>query len=168
MANSGVTAKHPLSSLRITIKDIFALAPFCKSLGSRGYLATYPPASHTAPAIQALLDRGAQLVGLSHMCALVLSQEPTQSVDFPAPFNPRADGYQSPSGGSSGQASAVAAYEWLDVAIGSDCMCVCLYCVAGGHGDVIVLTRCSDEEWADARASEWVFLAAAHERHGSD
>lgn len=30
------------------------------------------------------------------------------------------DGYQSPGGGSSGSASAIAAYEWLDIAIGTD------------------------------------------------
>lgn len=42
-------------------------------------------------------------------------------VDYHCPFNPRADGYQSPSGSSAGSGAAEAAYEWLDYAIGSDC-----------------------------------------------
>lgn len=52
---------------------------------------------------------------------MVLKAPPTQCIDVSAPFNPRGDGYLSPSGGSSGQATAVAAYEWVDFAIGSDC-----------------------------------------------
>src|SRR5687767_15981396 len=37
-----------------------------------------------------------------------------------APFNPRGDGYQDPSSSSSGAGASIAAYEWLDIAIGSD------------------------------------------------
>ena len=51
---------------------------------------------------------------------MVGKTEPTQTIDHLAPFNPRADGFQSPSGGSSGQPSAVATYDWLDIAVGSD------------------------------------------------
>ncbi|KAF5622384.1 amidase signature domain protein [Fusarium tjaetaba] len=44
----------------------------------------------------------------------------TDAVDYPTAFNPRGDGYQSPAGSSSGSAAAVAAYDWLDCAIGTD------------------------------------------------
>lgn len=57
---------------------------------------------------------------------MVGTTDPTQFIDFQAPFNPRGDGYQSPSGGSSGQPSAIAACEWLDIAISSDCEFVLL------------------------------------------
>ena len=40
--------------------------------------------------------------------------------DYLAPFNPRGDGYQSPSSSSSGSAVASAAYPWLDFTIGTD------------------------------------------------
>ena len=41
-------------------------------------------------------------------------------VDFSSPWNSRGDGYLIPSGSSAGSASAIAAYEWLDVAVGTD------------------------------------------------
>ncbi|KAJ4357191.1 uncharacterized protein N0V89_001766 [Didymosphaeria variabile] len=47
-------------------------------------------------------------------------EHPTQSVDYEAPFNPRADGYQIPGGSSSGSASAIASYDWLDFSIATD------------------------------------------------
>lgn len=103
------------------VKDIFDIEGIRTSVGSRDYLRLYPPAHTTAPAIQALIDLGCDLIGLSKMGSMVLKQEPTQAVEFLAPFNPRADGWQSPSGGSSGQASAIAQYDWLDIAVASDC-----------------------------------------------
>jgi hypothetical protein len=111
----------PLSGMRITIKDMFEVEGFRTSIGSRAYLELYPPACRTAPAIQKLIDSGAVIVGFTQLCSMVGTTDPTQCIDFQAPFNPRGDGYQSPSGGSSGQPSAIAAYEWLDIAIGSDC-----------------------------------------------
>ncbi|KAF2108473.1 amidase signature domain-containing protein [Lophiotrema nucula] len=111
---------RPLDGIRVTVKAIFDVAGFRTSLGSRDYLHYQDPSHTTAPAISRLVDLGCEVVGLSNMCAMVLNQLPTQSVDFPAPWNPRADGWQIPNGGSSGQGVAVAAYEWLDFAIGSD------------------------------------------------
>ncbi|RYP49678.1 hypothetical protein DL768_004651 [Monosporascus sp. mg162] len=43
-----------------------------------------------------------------------------QNTDYLLNFNPRADGLQTPSDSSGGSASAVAAYDWLDFAIGTD------------------------------------------------
>lgn len=122
LATSEIQKDVPLSGMRITVKDMFDIEGFQTSLGSRAYRELYPPATRTAPAIQRLINKGAVLLGLSQLCSMVGTTEPTQCVDFQAPFNPRGDGYQSPSGGSSGQPSAIAAYEWLDCAIGTDCM----------------------------------------------
>ena len=49
-----------------------------------------------------------------------MMEHPTQSVDYQAPFNPRGDGYLIAGGSSGGNAAAIAAYEWLDIALCSD------------------------------------------------
>jgi Asp-tRNA(Asn)/Glu-tRNA(Gln) amidotransferase A subunit family amidase len=46
--------------------------------------------------------------------------EPTEYIDYQAPWNPREDCYQSPRGRSSGRASAIAAYDWFDIAMSTD------------------------------------------------
>ena len=111
----------PLQGVRVTVKEIFDMEGLRTGLGSRAYTELYPPAQATSPAIQTLLDAGVEVLGLSKMCSMVLKAPPAQCVDVSAPFNPRGDGYHSPSGGSSGQAAAVAAYPWLDFGIASDC-----------------------------------------------
>ena len=47
-------------------------------------------------------------------------EEATESTDFQTAWNPRADGFQSPGGSSSGSAVAVAAYPWIDIGNGTD------------------------------------------------
>ena len=47
------------------------------------------------------------------------------AVDYQAPWNPRADQYQSPTGSSSGSAAAIASYEWLDFTIGQSIIHSC-------------------------------------------
>jgi Asp-tRNA(Asn)/Glu-tRNA(Gln) amidotransferase A subunit family amidase len=49
-----------------------------------------------------------------------MMEHPMQSVDYQAPFNPRADGYLITGGSSGGTAAAIAAYDWLDIALCSD------------------------------------------------
>lgn len=51
---------------------------------------------------------------------MISREEPTEAVDYHAPFNPRADGYQSPAGSSSGSVAAIAADEWLDFTVAED------------------------------------------------
>ncbi|KAJ5640422.1 hypothetical protein N7528_000047 [Penicillium herquei] len=48
------------------------------------------------------------------------AEEPTESLDYHASFNPRADGYQSAWSSSGGSVAAIAAYEWLDFTLGTD------------------------------------------------
>ncbi|KAK3939013.1 amidase signature domain-containing protein [Diplogelasinospora grovesii] len=49
-----------------------------------------------------------------------MREEPLECVEFMAPFNPRGDDYQTPSGSSHGSAAGIASYNWLDFAIGTD------------------------------------------------
>lgn len=64
---------------------------------------------------------GAVIVGKSKFSAFASFEEATdQWIGFHAPFNPRADGYQSPSGSTSGGATSLAGYKWLGFSIGTD------------------------------------------------
>ena len=96
------------------------------SLCNHAYYSLYPPASQTATCIKILEEEGAVIVGKTKLAAFAATEEPIECVDFQAPWNPRADRYQSPAGSSSGSGAAIASYEWLDIAIGSDSMFTCL------------------------------------------
>ena len=110
----------PLAATRIVVKDMFDIAGLRTSVGNRNYFDLYPPCTKTASAIQRLIDAGAEILGKSKLSSFAAREEPTESVDYQAPFNPRGDGYQSPAGSSSGSGAAVSSYDWLDFAIGSD------------------------------------------------
>lgn len=114
------TNTRPLAGARVAVKDIFHLKGVKTSCCSRGYHDLYPAQDTTALSIQTLIDLGAQIVGKTHLSSFALREEPTQCVDYQAPFNPRADGYQSPAGSSSGSGAAIASYDWLDFALGTD------------------------------------------------
>ena len=91
------------------------------ALSNRAYLETYGAAEETAPSIQKLIDQGAIVVGKTKMSTFASAEAPTdQWVDFHCPFNPRADGYLSPAGSTTGGGAALAGYEWLDYSIGTD------------------------------------------------
>lgn len=68
-----------------------------------------------------LTMQGAIIVGKTRLSQFANGETPTADwIDQLAPFNPRGDGYQSPSTSSSGSGAGLAAYEWLDNSIGSD------------------------------------------------
>lgn len=106
--------------LRIAVKDVFSLEGLKTSLCNAAFYRLSEPATSTAFIVQTLADRGHQIVGLTKLSSMIAREEPMDAVDFQTPFNPRGDGYQSPAGSSSGSAAAVAAYDWLDCAIGTD------------------------------------------------
>ncbi|KAM4057223.1 amidase [Hirsutella rhossiliensis] len=110
----------PLAGLRMVIKDNIHLRGIKTSAGNRAFYDTFPPCSETAECVQKLLDQGVSLVGKTKMNSFGIWEEPIEYVDYQAPWNPRADRYQSPGGSSSGSAAAIAAYDWLDIAIGTD------------------------------------------------
>lgn len=114
------TPSQPLAGLRVAVKDVFQIRGVRTSLCNRAYHKLYPPAKETAACIKLLTQAGANVVGLTKLASFAATEEPIECVDFQAPWNPRADGYQSPAGSSSGSGAAIAAYPWLDIAIGSD------------------------------------------------
>ncbi|OJD30648.1 glutamyl-trna amidotransferase [Diplodia corticola] len=114
------TSHASLAGMRVAIKDNFDVAGVRTSLCNRAYDALYAPAPTTAACVQTLIDKGAAIVGKTKLSSFAATEEPIECIEWPAPWNPRADGHQSPAGSSSGSAAAVAAYDWLDVAVGSD------------------------------------------------
>ncbi|KAJ5725391.1 uncharacterized protein N7483_006748 [Penicillium malachiteum] len=110
----------PLAGVRIGVKDIFDLKGLRSSLGSLPYYELYPPCQRTADTVTCLISMGAEVVGKLAMSAFALQEHPMQSVDYQAPVNPQADGYQIPGGSSSGVAAAIASYESLDLALVTD------------------------------------------------
>lgn len=110
----------PLAGLRIAVKDNIHLQGVKTSLCNSAYAMTYAPSTYTAPCIQTLLDNGAVVLGKTKLAPFGHFAEPVEYIDYEAPWNPRADGYQSPGGSCSGSACAIAAYDWLDVTIGTD------------------------------------------------
>ncbi|GAB1213250.1 hypothetical protein ATERTT37_002399 [Aspergillus terreus] len=78
---------------------------------------TEKPFAGTRVGIKDIMD----LSGLRTGAPPERSEWPTcDYVDYHAPFNPRADGYQTTSGSSCGSAAAVASYGWLDFTLGTD------------------------------------------------
>ncbi|OTA54709.1 putative amidase [Hypoxylon sp. EC38] len=118
---STVSQDKPLAGRRISVKDNFRISGLKTTHSNRAFVDTYGPDTITAEYIQFLMRLGAVIVGKTKMCAFASSEEATdQWIDFHAPFNPRGDGYQSPSGSTTGGASALASYPWLDFSIGTD------------------------------------------------
>ena len=107
----------PLSGMTFAAKDIFDVADHVTGGGNPDWQRTHGPAEHTAPAVQALLDAGATLVGKTHTDELtrgILGRNP----HYGTPVNPAAPS-RVPGGSSSGSASAVAGGV-VDFALGSD------------------------------------------------
>lgn len=113
--------EKPLNGLRVSVKDNIDLAGVKTTLSSRSWEELYPPVNKTAPLLDKMLSLGATIVGKTKLSQFAEVEIPTSDwVDFHCPFNPRGDGYLSPEGSTSGGAVALAAYEWLDISIGSD------------------------------------------------
>ncbi|KAK3392427.1 amidase signature domain-containing protein [Sordaria brevicollis] len=114
------SSSRPLAGWRILVKDNIHLHGTKTSQGSRAFYDTYEACTANAPCMQKLIDKGAIILGKTKMNSFANWEEPMEYVDYQAPWNPRGDQYQSTGGSSSGSAAAVAAYDWLDIAIGTD------------------------------------------------
>ena len=114
LAGSG---RGPLAGLTFAVKDIYDVAGQKTGFGSPDWLRTHEPAARTAPAVQALLDAGARLVGKTHTEEMAWSLT-GENAHYGTPVNVRAPG-RVPGGSSSGSAAAVAA-GLVDFALGSD------------------------------------------------
>ncbi|KAI9349312.1 amidase signature enzyme [Zopfochytrium polystomum] len=115
------TTARPLEGLRVAVKDIYDVAGVKTGCGSRAYYALYPAARESSVVVKRLLAAGAVVVGKTKTSQFANGESPTADwVDQLCPFNPRGEGYQGPSSSSSGSGAAMAAYDWLDSAVGSD------------------------------------------------
>jgi Asp-tRNA(Asn)/Glu-tRNA(Gln) amidotransferase A subunit family amidase len=115
------SALKPLAGKRVAVKDIFDVAGTKTGCGNRAFYDLYPPKTKTAPAIQRLIDGGAIVVCKTFPSQFANGETATDDwVDYHSPYNPRGDGYQDGSSSSTGSGVAVAAYDWLDYAVGSD------------------------------------------------
>ncbi|KAI9637823.1 amidase signature domain-containing protein [Dioszegia hungarica] len=111
----------PLAGQRLAVKDIYDVKGVQTAAGNRAFAEIYPVASVNAPAVQKLLDLGAVIVGktkTAQFASGASTNDVTLEVQYP--FSPRSDLWQSCAASSSGSGCAVAAYDWLDFAIGSD------------------------------------------------
>ena len=111
-----------MSGIRVAVKDNFDVEGTKTSLCSRSYLQLYPKKMKSALCIQRLVDLGACIVGMTKLCSFAQWEEPTEAIEYTSPWSPRGDGFQSSGGSSNGSGAAIGAYEWLDIAIGSDSM----------------------------------------------
>ncbi|KAI1425310.1 amidase signature domain-containing protein [Xylaria sp. FL1777] len=110
----------PFAGLRVVIKDNIHLKGIRMSAGNKAFHDMHDPTLESASCIQSIINLGMVILGKTKMNSFGTWEEPLEHIDYPAPWNPRADGYQSPGGSSSGSAAAIASYDWLDIAIGTD------------------------------------------------
>ncbi|KAM0418629.1 hypothetical protein ACHAPT_012432 [Fusarium lateritium] len=115
------TTDKPLAGVRISVKDLYDLKGLKTSGGNRALYEISDIKNETAFAVQKLIDAGAVVVGKNKLSEFAFAgMYVTEHIDYLLPFNPRGDGYNSPSDSSGGSAAAVASYEWLDASMGSD------------------------------------------------
>ena len=107
----------PLAGLTFAAKDIFDIAGHVTGCGNPDWARSHDPAPGTAPAVRALLDAGADLVGKTITDELAYSIN-GQNFHYGTPTNVNAPG-RIPGGSSSGSAAAVAG-GLVDLALGSD------------------------------------------------
>ncbi len=110
-------ASGPLQGLSFAVKDLFDVAGYPTSAGQPHMLAQSGIKTRTAPAVQALLNAGAEFVGKTVTDELAFSLN-GQNAHFGSPVN-GADPLRLSGGSSSGSASAVA-HGLCDFALGSD------------------------------------------------
>ena len=108
----------PLAGLAFASKDVFDIAGSRTGFGNPAWLESHPPATSTAPAVQRLLDAGADMVGKTLTDEITYSLS-GQNAHYGTPVNSAAPG-RIPGGSSSGSASAVAG-GLVDFALGTDC-----------------------------------------------
>ncbi|KAF2232581.1 amidase signature enzyme [Viridothelium virens] len=110
----------PLQGIRFAVKDVFEIEGLRVTAGSRAFYSVSKSSRATAPSIQRLIDAGGMLLGTLKLGSLIAREEPSESVDYHAAFNPRGDGYQSAWSSSGGCGAASASYDWIDFTLGTD------------------------------------------------
>ena len=111
-ASVGVLRGHT-----VAVKDTYAVAGHPRGAGNPTWLAEAAAEQRNAAAVQALLDAGADIAGITQVPEFAYSLSGT-NVHYGTPPNPAAEG-RVPGGSSSGSASAVASGS-VDIGLGSD------------------------------------------------
>ncbi|AYG02818.1 amidase family protein [Gryllotalpicola protaetiae] len=114
LAGTGV---GPLAGMTVAVKDLFELQGAAVGAGVPDYLAGQSPAAVTAPAVTALLDAGADVVGIAQTDQFAYSIA-GRNAAYGTPPNAAVPGAL-PGGSSSGPAAAVALGE-ATVGLGTD------------------------------------------------
>ncbi|KAI1130918.1 amidase-like protein [Nemania abortiva] len=113
--------QQPLAGMRIGIKDLFHLKGVHTGCGNRAYRALHEASSTSSSAVESVLSLGGIIVGKTKTVEFGCSQEVIGDwCDYSYPFNARGDGYIAATGSSTGSASSLAAYPWLDITLGTD------------------------------------------------
>lgn len=115
------SVEKPLNGMRIAVKDNYHIAGMVTTHGNRSYAKCYGIQRETSACVKQLIDLGAIVVGKTKLSSFAGNEVPPNGpVDYLAPFNPRADGYQNPLGSSMGPGVVVAGYEWIDSSLATD------------------------------------------------
>lgn len=112
--------QKPLSGKRIAVKDIYDLWGLPTAAGCPQYAEHRGFAFDTAECIKTLLDAGAVIVAKAKTVQFASGMASADWGADTCPTNPRGDGQLDTDCSSSGSAAAIAGYEWLDFAVGSD------------------------------------------------
>ncbi|OQO13280.1 hypothetical protein B0A48_01508 [Cryoendolithus antarcticus] len=115
-----LTDTRAMAGDRVAIKDLYDIKGLKTTGGSRAWEYIVSPATANAPSIQRIVDQGGVLVGKFKLAQFASGANPCYWQDEHYPFNPRGDGWLTCSASSSGGGCSIAAYDWLDFAIGSD------------------------------------------------
>ena len=107
----------PLAGKTFGAKDLYDIKGHMTGCGSPDWARTHDIADTTAPAVQALLDAGATLIGKTHTDEIAYSLMGVNA-HYGTPVNPAAPD-RVPGGSSSGSVSATAA-GLIDIGLGSD------------------------------------------------
>ncbi|GGF54513.1 hypothetical protein GCM10011519_30510 [Marmoricola endophyticus] len=107
----------PLLGEKLAVKDLYAVAGHRRGAGNPAWLAEAAVEQETSPVVQALLDAGADLTGITRTDELAYSLAGTNA-HYGTPPNPRAP-YRVPGGSSNGSASAVSLGQ-ASIGLGTD------------------------------------------------
>ncbi|KAK8062355.1 amidase signature enzyme [Apiospora hydei] len=114
--------KKPLSGWRVAVKDLYHLNGVPTGCGNRAFRVLHSETRASSSSyVQLLIDSGCVIVGKTKTVEFGASQEVTGDwSDYFYPFNARGDGYLAATGSSTGSASSLAQYPWLDITLGTD------------------------------------------------
>ncbi|KAF4962163.1 hypothetical protein FSARC_9737 [Fusarium sarcochroum] len=111
---------RPLAGFRTVVKDLFHVKGLKTGGGSRVSLEMYAAQNESAVAVTKLLELGAVPIGKTKLSQFAWGIEPWKWNDYKYPWNPRGDGWLEVAFSSSGSGAAIAGYDWIDFALGSD------------------------------------------------